>query len=427
MTEKICLVGLGYVGLPLAVAFAKSGSDVIGFDVNEKRIEELKQNKDTTNELTKEELSSVSIEFTPDPSSIKQSKFIIVTVPTPITKAKKPDLKYVESASKMVGENLQKEAIVVFESTVYPGVTEEICIPILEKYSNLKCGQDFKVGYSPERVNPGDKEHTVDKILKVVSGMDKESTDKIAEVYEKAITAGVFKAANIKTAEAAKVIENIQRDLNIALTNELSLIFEKIGIRTKDVLEAAGTKWNFHKYSPGLVGGHCIGVDPYYLTYKAEELGYHPQVILAGRRINDSIAEHVADETIKLINKCGVVPNKSKVLVMGLTFKENVKDTRNSKIKDTIKHLQDLGVEIIGCDPMLDKGVSEKDFEVSNIKFQEAKEFDGIILSSIHKEFKKLSLENLKKATKENSFLVDIKSVFKPKEAEEKGFLYWSL
>lgn len=427
MADKICIVGLGYVGLPLAVAFARQGEEVIGFDINNKRIEELKSGKDITEELEDNELQTVSIEYTSDPKDIKNSNFIIVAVPTPIDSSRKPDLSIVKSASKIVGENIQDGAIVVFESTVYPGVTEEICAPIIEEASGLKCGEGFKIGYSPERINPGDKEHTVEKIIKVVSGMDKDSTDKIAEVYEKIIKAGVFRAASIKTAEAAKVIENIQRDLNIALMNELSLIFEKLGINTKEVLDAAATKWNFHKYHPGLVGGHCIGVDPYYLTYKAQELGYDPQVILAGRKINDWMPEHVADRIITLLNECEKVPKQSKVLVMGLTFKENVKDTRNSRIKITIDKLKEQGVEIIACDPMLDNETVEKQFGVRNIKFEDAEGFDGIVLSTVHDEFRNIGLDALKKASAERPVLFDVKSVFSKPESSEKGFYYASL
>ena len=425
--DKICIVGLGYAGLPLALAFAKAGLEVIGFDINEKRINELKKNIDSANEIESEELKKARIEYTHNPTDIKKASFVIVAVPTPITPAKKPNLKYVKSASKIVGTNLQKGAVVVFESTVYPGVTEEICTPIIEESSGMRCGKGFKIGYSPERINPGDKEHTIEKIVKVVSGMDKESTDKIAEVYGRVIKTGIFRAASIKTAEAAKVIENIQRDLNIALMNELALIFEKMGINTKEVLEAAGTKWNFHKYCPGLVGGHCIGVDPYYLNYKAEELGYRPKIILAGRKINDWMAECVAGIAIKLLDEAEKMPEKSRILVMGLTFKENVKDIRNSKIKITIKKLKEQGVELIGCDPLLHDNVIEKEFGVKNIEFSDAKGFDGIIVSFLHDEFKNIGLDQLRKAALENPFLLDIKSAFDSEKAKNMGFLYKSL
>src|SRR3989338_2656355 len=337
MERKIAVVGLGYVGLPLALALSNH-FEVIGFDINKEKINSLNKGIDPTRE---NDLSlKANIRFVSDETELKKANFIIVAVPTPVTEAKHPNLTYLEKSSELVGRNLQRGAIVVYESTVYPVVTEEICLPILEKTSGLKLIDDFKIGYSPERINPGDKEHTIDKVIKIISGIDKESLEEISKVYSKVTRAGIHKAKNIKTAEAAKVIENIQRDLNIALMNELSIIFDKIGIKTKDVLAAASTKWNFHKYHPGLVGGHCIGVDPYYLTHKAQQLGYEPKVILAGRGINDSMARTVAKQVIGALAE----PTQSRVLVLGLTFKENVNDYRNSKAKDVIDELRSAGV-----------------------------------------------------------------------------------
>lgn len=407
---KICVVGLGYVGLPLAVEFAKH-FDVSGFDVKKERIEELKKGTDKTREVSNDELKKAKINCTAEPSAIKKSNFIIVAVPTPITEDKKPDLGFVESASKVVGENLSKGSIVVFESTVYPGVTEDICVPIIEKFSKLKCGKDWKIGYSPERVNPGDKEHTIDRIVKIVSGMDRESLEKIAFVYSAIIKAGIHKAPNIKTAEAAKVIENIQRDLNIALMNELSLIFKRLDINTQEVLEAAGTKWNFHKYHPGLVGGHCIGVDPYYLTFRAQQLGYNPKVILSGREINDSMAFVVGDMVIDALKEAGKGVKGAKVLLMGLTFKENVPDIRNSKAADIIKHLRGKGVDVIGCEPLLEKGIVKDNFNIENIAFDDVKEVDAIILVNAHDEFKKISINKIK-AKMKKPVLVDVKNLY---------------
>lgn len=423
----VCVVGLGYVGLPLAVEFGKV-MPVIGFDVNKKRIEELQKCVDNTDEIISSDIKNAKIEFTYDATRIKEADFIIVAVPTPVTASNVPDMKYVESASEVVGKNLSKDSIVVYESTVYPGVTEDICVPILEKNSGLKCGIDFKIGYSPERVNPGDKEHTIDKITKIVSGMDEESLNIIADVYSKIIRAGVFKAANIKTAEAAKVIENIQRDLNIALMNELSLIFSRMGIITKEVLDAAATKWNFHKYYPGLVGGHCIGVDPYYLTYKAQELGYDPDVILAGRKINNYMAKHVADLVVKALNNANKVIKQSTVLVMGLTFKENVKDARNSKALDVINYLKDFGVNVIACEPKLENELVQKAFNVKNYTFSAIDiNVDCVVLVSPHKEFKSISILKLKEIMGEKPALVDIKNFYDKNVAEKLGFIYYSL
>jgi len=422
----ICVVGLGYVGLPLAVEFSKF-FEVIGFDIDKRKIENLKKGIDENWEIKKEKLISSNILYTDNPKDIKKANFIIICVPTPVNNAKKPDLSYLKKASEIVGKYLSRNSIVIYESTVYPGCTEEICIPILERCSNLKYKKDFKVGYSPERINPGDKEHTIDKIVKIVAGCDEDTTEEIAKVYGKIIKAGIYKAPDIKTAEAAKVIENIQRDLNIALMNELSIIFNKLGINTKEVLKAAGTKWNFHKYYPGLVGGHCIPVDPYYLAYKAEEIGYYPEIILAGRRINENMPKYVANLAIKGLNKKGVVLKGSKVLIIGLTFKENVRDYRNSKVKDLIEELREYEIEILGCDPLLDNETVEKVFGVKNYKFEEVNQVDAIVVVHLHECMKNISLEELKNKISEIPVLVDIKNVFDKGEMINKGFLYYSL
>ncbi len=382
----------------------------LGFDIDEKKINKL---RDKCNDL----------ELTSDPSNISKADFVIIAVPTPVKRSKEPDLSYVISASTIVGQNLKKDAIVVLESTVYPGVTEDVIAPILEKESGLILGRDFKVGYSPERVNPGDKEHTIDKITKIVSGMDEDSTDRLAELYGMITT--VYKTKDIKTAEAAKVIENIQRDLNIALMNELALIFHRMSLDTKAVLDAAATKWNFNRYRPGLVGGHCIPVDPYYLVYKAKELGYHPQVILAGRSINDYMAKHVAQLTIKALNEAGKVINGSKVLIMGLTFKENVSDTRETPVKAVIKELKDFKCEIYGYDPLLTteeiNGFGVKSLhDLSNVKV------DCVIITVLHDEFKKISVHELKEIMTGKPLLVDVPGAF-AREAEKNGFIYRTL
>lgn len=425
---RICVVGLGYVGLPLAVEFGKTDLEVYGFDIDEKKIGELEEGFDSMGEVSDEDLAATTLHYSASPEVIEKANFIIVAVPTPIDKGKKPDLKYVEGASELVAKHLQKGTIVVFESTVYPGVTEEVCIPIIEEHSGLKCGEDWKIGYSPERVNPGDKEHTIDKIVKVVSGMDDESLDVIADVYSKVCRAGVHKAATIKTAEAAKVIENVQRDLNIALVNELSLIFQKMGIETLDVLEAAATKWNFHHYKPGLVGGHCIGVDPYYLTHRAEEMGYHPEVILAGRRINDSMAEHVAEMIVKGLIQAGKSVKDCKVLIMGLTFKENVNDMRNSKAKDVIKTLKNYKIDVYGYDPILNPEDIEKEFEVKPIKdLAEAAPFDGIVLTVLHEPFLSLSVEDLRKHMTPDAVLMDVKAHYLKSHQPDDSLIYLCL
>jgi UDP-N-acetyl-D-galactosamine dehydrogenase len=423
----ICVVGLGYVGLPLAYTFASHNAKVFGFDVNKEKINKLKQNIDICKEVSKENLEKVNIEYSSDPKIINKSNFIIVAVPTPIDENNQPDLKLLESASKIVGQNMKKGSIIVFESTVYPGATEDICLPILEKNSMLKGGTDFYIGYSPERVNPGDKEHTIDKIIKVVSGMDEDTLDIVAQTYQIACKAGVRKAPNIKTAEAAKVIENIQRDINIALVNEFSLIFNLLDIDTRDVINTAATKWNFHKYSPGLVGGHCIGVDPYYLVYKAKQMGYNPQVITSGRKINNYMAQHVSEQVIEMLKKQNKKISNSTIMIMGLTFKENINDIRNSKAKDIIKFLKKLQIDIVGYEPLVDKNIIKEEFKISNVNLQKVKNLDGIIVFSPHDEFKKIKLNYLKERCNQNPIFFDIKGFYDSKEAKNEGFNYKKL
>ena len=415
----VCIVGLGYVGLPLVEAFAQK-LKVIGYDINTKRVAELSQ-----------KYNNSGVTFTSDPGKIIQSDFTVICVPTPVTKMKEPDLSPVENAAATVGRNLKRGSVVILESTVYPGVTEEIVGPILEKESGLKCGRDFKIAYAPERVNPGDTKHTIDKIIKVVSGMDAETRELVAELYSRIIPE-IFQAKNIQTAEAAKVIENIQRDLNIALMNELSLIFEKLHLDTKDVLDAASTKWNFHRYSPGLVGGHCIPVDPYYLVRRAQELGYHSQVISAGRAINDSMAKHVAEMTVKALNDVGKVIKGSKVLIIGLTYKENVPDTRETPQKHVIEELKAYGIEPMGYDPLLDIAEAEKEFELRMLPSLEPQiKFDGIILAVAHDVFKDqargISLESLASIMNSHPVLVDIRRFFDGAQATKRGFCYRTL
>lgn len=428
MSNDLCIavVGLGYVGLPVAVAFGKKGIPTIGFDINAKKIKELRQGIESMGELTTQELNeAMSLTYTANPKDLSKANFIIVAVPTPVTQANKPDLNLVEKASELVGQNLQKGAIVVYESTVYPGVTEEICAPILERESGLRCGKDFFIGYSPERINPGDKEHTLEKIIKVIAGQDKATTKRIGEVYSLVCQAGVYPAATIKTAEAAKVIENTQRDLNIALINELSLIFHRIGIDTQDVLAAAGTKWNFLKFTPGLVGGHCIGVDPYYLVQKAEELGYHPQVITAGRRVNDYMPEFVAQETVKGLIEGGKTIQQAKILVMGLTFKENVKDIRNSKISQTIRSLQGFGITVEAYDPLLEKDEIKHEFPKINLISKLTGEYDAIVIATPHAVFKDLEA-TIPSLLSKPGVVMDIKKAF-PKLKHNKTIIYKSL
>ena len=419
----VAVVGLGYVGLPLAVSFAKRLT-VVGFDINTRRIEELQKGIDRTGETFGGDLKNPNISFTADAKRLRDCKYIVVAVPTPVDRANVPDLEPVVSASRIVGENLSKGSIVIFESTVYPGVTEEVCLPILEEKSGLKLG-DFKIGYSPERINPGDHEHTVDKIVKIVSGCDAETLEEIAALYS-LVAKSVYHAPSIATAEAAKVIENIQRDLNIALMNELSLIFSRLGLNTDEVLAAAGTKWNFHKYHPGLVGGHCIGVDPYYLTYRAQQFGYHPQVILAGRQINDSMPIRLGEMVIKGIAHVGKPIRGATVLILGLTFKENVPDIRNSKVHDTITYLQDFGVKMLGCEPLLSADAVRKYFGIENVEFDKVPKCDCVVVANKHDAFRSLTLDQLK-AKMSAPVLIDIKNLFDRHAAQAAGFYYQSL
>ncbi|MDD5772197.1 MAG: nucleotide sugar dehydrogenase [bacterium] len=429
--QKIAVVGLGYVGLPLAVEFGKI-LKTIGLDINKNRINELNKNYDYNNEISKETFKSASLlEFSYDFKRLKESNFIIVAVPTPITKHNVPDLYCLESATELVGKNMGKGSIVVFESTVYPGVTEDVCVPILEKFSKLKYKKDFKVGYSPERINPGDTEHTIAKVIKVVSGCDNDTLDNVAAVYGLIAKAGVYKAESIKCAEAAKVIENTQRDLNIALMNELAIIFNKMGIDTKSVLEAAGTKWNFIKMNPGLVGGHCIGVDPYYLTFKAEEIGYNPQVILAGRRINDNMGKYIAEQTVKLLIEAGKTVKDSKVLVLGITFKENIKDIRNSRVIDIINELKEYGIKVIVCDPLAGKEEVEHEYGIKLENYDAKLKSDAVIIAVNHAKFKNIlniqKLKNHMSGKNKKGVVVDVKGMFEPKVFNGSGMLYWRL
>ena len=428
--EKISLVGLGYVGMPIAVAFSKKVK-VVGFDLNAKKIELYKNGIDPTNEVGDDAIKSCTVEFTADESKLKEAKFHIVAVPTPVNDDHTPDLTPVEGASTIVGRNLTKGSIVVYESTVYPGVTEDICIPILEKESGLKCGVDFKIGYSPERINPGDKVHRLETIVKIVSGMDEESLDEIAKVYELVVEAGVHRAESIKVAEAAKVIENSQRDINIAFMNELSIIFNKMGIDTQSVLRAAGTKWNFLKFFPGLVGGHCIGVDPYYLTYKAEQLGYHSQIILSGRRINDDMGKYVAESIVKNLIKADVAIKSAKVAILGFTFKENCPDTRNTKIIDIYNELKEYGITATVADPCADSDEAKHLYGMEFVDMNTITDCDAVILAVAHEEFKTLTQADFDKMFKagDNStkVLADIKGLLNRKEYESAGYNYWRL
>lgn len=428
--EKISLVGLGYVGMPIAVAFSKKVK-VIGFDINEKKIELYKNGIDPTNEVGNQAISECAVEFTSDAEKLKEAKFHIVAVPTPVNDDKTPDLSPVEGASRVLGKSLTKGSVVVYESTVYPGVTEDVCVPILEEESGLKCGTDFKIGYSPERINPGDKVHRLETIKKIVSGMDAETLDTVAKVYELVVEAGVHRAQSIKVAEAAKVIENSQRDINIAFMNELSIIFNKMGIDTKSVLEAAGTKWNFLKFSPGLVGGHCIGVDPYYLTYKAEMLGYHSQIILSGRRINDDMGKYVAENAVKRLIKADTPVKGASVAVLGFTFKEDCPDTRNTKVIDIVKELKEYGIEPVICDPAADADEAERLYGVKFADINTVHDMDAVIIAVSHECFTKMTLNDFDKFFKrtDNSkkVLVDIKGILDRSEAEEKGYSYWRL
>lgn len=422
----ISVTGLGYVGLPIAVAFAKAHR-VIGFDIQTKRIEELKANWDRTGEITAEELKKTKIEYTSHPADLKAANFHIVTVPTPIDDAKNPDISLLIKASENLGKVLKKGDIVVYESTVYPGCTEEDCSPILERMSGLKSGVDFKLGYSPERINPGDKEHTFTKIKKVVSGQDSESLETIAKVYGSVVVAGVHKASSIRVAEAAKVIENSQRDLNIAFMNELSLIFAKMNIDTKEVIEAASTKWNFLKFTPGLVGGHCIGVDPFYLTHKSQKLGYHPEVILAGRRINDGMGSYVARNTVEALIRQGKIVKKSTVSILGLTFKENCPDVRNTRVVDIYRDLKNLGIEIQLYDPHAEKDDVEHEYGVRPVDFEQLQPADAVVLAAPHAVLKNRISESRSQLFKTPEIFIDVKGAFDSSFVTQGQGSYWRL
>lgn len=426
--EKISLVGLGYVGMPIAVSFSKK-VDVIGFDVNKAKIDLYKNGIDPTKEVGDEAIKNCAVDFTCEAERLKEAKFHIVAVPTPVNSDHTPDLTPVEGASHILGKHLTKGSIVVYESTVYPGVTEDVCVPILEAESGLKCGVDFKVGYSPERINPGDKVHRLETIVKIVSGMDEETLDEVAKVYELVVEAGVHRAESIKVAEAAKVIENSQRDINIAFMNELSIIFNKMNIDTKAVLEAAGTKWNFLKFFPGLVGGHCIGVDPYYLTYKAEQMGYHSQIILSGRRINDDMGKYVVESLVKKLIQADIPVKSAKIAILGFTFKENCPDTRNTRIIDIVNELKEYGITPVIADPVADKDEAKHEYGMEFVEMADIKDMDAVILAVSHEEFSSLTIDDMAKlySGEHTKVLLDIKGLLNRKEYENAGYIYWRL
>ncbi|MBR4909232.1 MAG: nucleotide sugar dehydrogenase [Acidaminococcaceae bacterium] len=428
--EKLALVGLGYVGMPIAVEFAKHVK-VIGFDINEKRVNEYKNGIDSTNEVGSA-IKNSTVDFTADPTRLKEARFIVVAVPTPVNEDNSPDLRPVEGASRTVGQNLSAGTIVVFESTVYPGVTEDICVPIIEKESGLKCGVDWKIGYSPERINPGDKVHTLTTIRKVVSGMDEESAQEIKKVYDIVIKAGTYPVSNIKTAEAVKVVENSQRDINIAFMNEIAIICDKLKIDTDEVLAGMNTKWNALGFKPGLVGGHCIGVDPYYLTNAAEKLGYHSQIILNGRQVNDSMGGFVADAAIKEMIEAGMAPKKATVVILGLTFKENCPDTRNSKVVDIINRLKEYDIHPIVADAWADPEVAKHEYNVDLVPFEDLPKADCIIVAVGHNAFRSMSMMQLKEMYKpelsdEEKVLIDVKSLYRMDELKASGMRFWRL
>ncbi len=426
-SRRIAVVGLGYVGLPIAVAFGKRGS-VIGFDIDRAKIEDLSQGKDRTGEVSGDDLGHAEVQFTADPTDLKKADFIIVAVPTPINKALQPDLNALMKASELIGSHLSKGAIVVYESTVFPGATEEICLPILERCSGLKGGVDFKVAYSPERINPGDKEHTLERNVKVVAAQDDETLENVVDTYQTVVKAGIHRAPTIKVAEAAKVIENTQRDLNIALMNELALIFHRLGIDTKAVLEAARTKWNFLPFSPGLVGGHCIGVDPYYLTAKAESVGYHPQVILSGRRINNGMGKFIAEQGVKLLSKLQRPVSDLRVAILGLTFKENVPDSRNSRVPDIIHELVDYGIEVIVHDPLADSEEAEAEYGIKLVSWKDLPSVDGLVLAVGHRAFIEMGTRELIKPINNatGGVLMDVKSILDARSLPA-NVQYWRL
>lgn len=429
--ESLSLIGLGYVGMPIAVAFANEGVKVIGFDLNRAKIDLYKNGKDPTNEVGDDAIKQTSVMFTSDEADLKKAKFHIVAVPTPVNQDHTPDLTPVIGASEIVGRNLTKGSIVVFESTVYPGVTEDVCLPIIERESGLKCGIDFKIGYSPERINPGDKVHRLENIKKIVSGCDEEALEEIKAVYDLVIKVGTYPVSNIKTAEAVKVVENSQRDINIAFMNELAMVFDRMGIDTNEVVEGMNTKWNALGFRPGLVGGHCIGVDPYYFTYEAEKLGYHSQIILNGRIVNDSMGKFVADAAIKQMIKVGKAPTKSKVIILGLTFKENCPDTRNSKVADVYNSLMEYGVQPIVVDPWASEHDAKHEYNIELKPMEEAKDADCVILAVAHNEFKQLGLDKLsgmfKDIPQKEKVLIDVKGLYSVNNLNESGLSYWRL
>ena len=429
--KKISLIGLGYVGMPIAVAFANKGVKVIGFDLNSAKIELYKSGIDPTKEVGDDVIKNTTVEFTSDESKLKESRFHIVAVPTPVNQDHTPNLAPVIGASEIIGRNLVKGAIVVYESTVYPGVTEDVCVPILEKCSGLKCGVDFKVGYSPERINPGDKVHRLENITKIVSGMDDESLEIIKNVYNIVIEVGTYPVSTIKTAEAVKVVENSQRDINIAFMNELAMVFDKMDIDTNEVVDGMNTKWNALGFRPGLVGGHCIGVDPYYFTYQAEKLGYHSQIILNGRIVNDGMGKFVAESAIKKLIKAGKAPKKSKVVILGLTFKENCPDTRNSKVDDIIKTLNSYEIDPIVVDPWASERDAMHEYGVKLTSIDDVKDADCIIIAVAHKQFREFSLDQIKALYKdtedEEKILLDVKGIYKVEQLEKSGLSYWRL
>lgn len=429
--EKLSLVGLGYVGMPIAVAFAKKGIDVVGFDLNKSKIELYKNGVDPTKEVGDEAIKNTSVYFSSDEKDLQKAKFHIVAVPTPVNTDHTPDLTPVIGASEIVGRNLSKGSYVVFESTVYPGCTEDVCIPILERESGLKCGVDFKVGYSPERINPGDKVHRLENIKKIVSGCDEEALKTIKAVYDIVIEVGTYPVSNLRTAEAVKVVENSQRDINIAFMNELAMVFDRMDIDTNEVVDGMNTKWNALGFRPGLVGGHCIGVDPYYFTYEAEKLGYHSQIILNGRIVNDSMGKYVADAAIKKMIEAGQAPKHSNVVILGLTFKENCPDTRNSKVDDIIKRLNEYGIEPTVVDPWASERDAMHEYGVTLTKLEDVKNTDCVIVAVAHNEFKTLSLDDIKRLYRNSddaeNVLIDVKGLYKVSELKESGIKYWRL
>ncbi len=425
ISESIAVIGLGYVGLPVAVAFARQANQVVGFDISAQRIEALGRGADWTGEVSGEDIAASRIRFTSDPTGLTGTSFFVVTVPTPVDEQKRPDLGPLRSACASIGPHLSKGAVVVFESTVFPGATEEVCGPALEAASGLTCGTDFTLGYSPERINPGDPTHRLESIVKVVSGQDDATLRRVAAAYSAIIPAGVFEATSIQVAEAAKVIENTQRDINIALMNELAMIFERLGLRTRDVLDAAETKWNFLPFTPGLVGGHCIGVDPYYLTAKAEAVGYHPQVILAGRRINDAMGAFVAQKTVKLMDAAGTGPERARVGLLGLTFKENVPDLRNSRAPDIVRELRGLGIEPLIHDPLADPDAARREFGLEINRLETFRDLDALILAVSHSAYLG-DRERLLAMLRPGGVFVDLKSAFAPSELRP-DVGYWSL